>query len=119
MFGTPGLLEGGRGGAPLGFTGPEMLCVVGLGLGDTLGDEFRLEDEELWKGLSKLFGFEGGPPPNLFAGEAVLSAGFLPVETPPDVFFSVGIPPANKPPMPGRGPGAAPPPPPPTPPPPP
>ena len=41
-FGTvsPGLLPGGGGGAPLGFTELEMLCVVGLGLGDTLGEEF-------------------------------------------------------------------------------
>ena len=40
VFGTRGLLPGGGGGAPLGFTELEMLCVVGLGLGDTLGEEF-------------------------------------------------------------------------------
>lgn len=52
VFGT-GLLPGGGGGAPLGFTELEMLCVVGLGLGDTLGEEFRLDEEEP-KGLSRL-----------------------------------------------------------------
>ena len=39
-FGTRGLLPGGGGGAPLGFTELEILCVVGLGLGETLGEEF-------------------------------------------------------------------------------
>jgi len=53
VFGTAGLLPGGGGGAPLGFTELEMLCVVGLGLGDTLGEEFRLDEEEP-KGLSRL-----------------------------------------------------------------
>lgn len=48
-FGTLGLLLGGRGGAPFGLTAGELLCEgvrpIGLGLG--LGEEFRLEEEEL------------------------------------------------------------------------
>ena len=41
-FGTLGLLLelGGGGGAPLGFSPEPMLCVVGLGLGEALGEEF-------------------------------------------------------------------------------
>lgn len=50
-FGTLGLLEGGGGGAPFGLIPGEALCdgvePIGLGLGDKLGEEFRLEEEEL------------------------------------------------------------------------
>jgi len=49
-FGTLGLLEGGGGGAPFGLIPGKALCdgvePIGLGLGDKLGDEFRLEEEE-------------------------------------------------------------------------
>lgn len=90
------------------------MCVVGLGLGDTLGDEFRLEDEELWKGFSRLFDDEDDKveedDPHLFGGVTLSFRELVlrPVCTPPTVFLSVGIPPANNPPMPGRGPGAPP-----------
>jgi len=72
-----------------------------LGLGDKLGDEFRLEVELL---INLLFmGLLLDP----FVAEtegALSEPGALPVFTPPLVFLRVGIPPANKPPMPGKGP---------------
>lgn len=48
-FGTVGLLVGGRGGGAEGLVGPTFWerWLTGLGLGDRLGEEFRLEDEEL------------------------------------------------------------------------
>lgn len=99
---TRGLVEGGGGGAQCG------LWVVGLGLGDTLGEEFRLEEEELWKGFSMLLGAGGAHL--LGAGSFLAPADWRaldterPVCTPPAVFFRVGMPPANRPPIPGSGP---------------
>lgn len=89
-FGTLGLFVGG-GGA--------LACVgvleTGLGLGERLGDEFRLEEIEL---LGILLGLD--------VLNAVLdsASAFRPVSIPPLVFFRVGIPPENRPPMPGKGP---------------
>jgi hypothetical protein len=81
-------------GGGFAWVGVEL---TGLGLGDKLGDEFRLEAVELlpiWLLLLE----------PLILELSVIS-GTLPVLIPPLVFFSVGIPPAKRPPMPGKGPG--------------
>jgi len=71
--------------------------LTGLGLGDKLGEEFRLEAVELlpiWLLILELLILE-----------LSVASGNLPVLIPPLVVFSVGIPPAKRPPMPGKGPG--------------
>lgn len=72
-----------------------------LGLGDKLGDEFRLEVELL---INLLFIGLLLDPLEADGAATLSEPGALPVFTPPLVFLRVGIPPANRPPMPGKGP---------------
>jgi len=105
-LGTMGLFVGGRGITECFAETGVFMCVgvepTWLGLGDRLGEEFRLDEEEL---CEFLFEF---PIPIFDLAETklldTLESVVRPVDTPPFVFFSVGRPPAKRPPMPGSGP---------------